>query len=221
MAGGARVWRTERGAEIGARNRDAVIAAFVNHHVRARGHVAIHAACAIRARGVEVVLRAIEGLSVVALGAQRVSLGAQPRRVRIVTMTAGDPARRHLALQERADLEHLVLDLPIDEVQPVLQQLRAPGVVHALVGRVLPQADAARVADAALIELLGLRVQPAHEVLARTRRAPACCAASTCAEPAPWQLSQPFPSSLHRLSKRPVASEKRLLKLVVWQSPHM
>jgi hypothetical protein len=121
-----------------------VIAAFVHHHVRARRHVAAHAACAVGAGGVEVVLRAVEHLPVVALAAQRVALGAQPRRVRIVAVTAGDPARRHLALQERADLEHLVLDLPVGEVQPVLQQLRAPGVVHALVGRVLAQADAAK-----------------------------------------------------------------------------
>ena len=179
----------------------------------------------IRARGVEVVLRPVKGLSIVALRAQGVSLGAQPRRVRIVTMAAGDPARRHLALQERANLEHLVLDLSIDEVQPLPQQLRAPSVMHVLVGGVLSQADAAGVAGAALVDLLGLGVQPVHEVrrglAGREVRAPGCCAACTCAEPAPWQLSQPFPSSLHWLSNRPVASEKRLLKLVVWQSPHM
>ncbi len=119
---------------------------------------------AVAALGVEMVLRAVEDLPVVALRAERVPLFAQPRRVRLVAMAAGDSARRHLALQEGADLEHLVLDLSVDEVEAILQQLRAPGVVHALVGGVLPQPHAARVADAASIELLGLRVHPGHQV---------------------------------------------------------
>src|SRR5436190_4171568 len=39
--------------------------------------------------------------------------------------------RRSLSLASRGS-PTLVLDLPIDEVEAILQQLRAPGVVHAL-----------------------------------------------------------------------------------------
>jgi hypothetical protein len=92
--------------------------------------------------------------------------------------------------------------------------------VHALVGRVLAQADAARVADAALIELLGLRVQPVDEALS---------AAAPLALPrgldvrraAPWQLSQPFPQLAPSAVEAAGRVREALAEAGVWQSPHM
>ena len=53
-------------------DRDAVIATLVHHHVRPRRHVAVHAARAVRALDMEMMLWGIERQPVMALRAQRV-----------------------------------------------------------------------------------------------------------------------------------------------------
>src|SRR5262249_14108384 len=61
-------------------------------------------------------------VAAVALRAERVALGAQRERVRVVTVAARDTGAVHRALHERAVLVHLVADLAVRLVQAGFEQ---------------------------------------------------------------------------------------------------
>ena len=163
----AGVRRAERDREIRARDPERVVAARVDHHVGARGHVAADAERAFGALRVEVVLERVvflgheRGKAVggggcrVALRANAVAGRQELERVGVVAIAAGDPAHAHLALHERAIdvdlLQHLAVRVVVALVQPLrheeVQELGAELVVRA-------QPVAARVARRAGVQLL-------------------------------------------------------------------
>ena len=67
-------------------------------------------------------IRRIETLGFVALGAERVALGYQLARMHIVTIIAGHATTVHLALQKRTHDENFVVDLTIRKIEPLVEK---------------------------------------------------------------------------------------------------
>ena len=165
MAVGAGVGRAG-GREVRPRHPEAVVAPAVDPHVGPLDHVAGTAFGARAAGGVEMVRRIVVGRAAqrrkprvagrrMALGADRVALGAQLGRVRIVAVRAADAARVHPRLQERAELVVLVEDLAVRVVKPGPQQREVERVVERRAGQRIAVAErlAPRVAGRALLDL--------------------------------------------------------------------
>ena len=100
----------------------------VDDHVVPRRHVAARAARALSAFPVEVVLPRGVGLGCVAAPAHGVARRAQRHRVRVVAVRARDALRVHEALEERAVLVDLLLDLPVRVVERLAEERRPVGV---------------------------------------------------------------------------------------------
>ena len=78
----------------------------------------------------------VEFCRLVALPADRIPLGAQLLRVRVVAIGAGHPLGKHPALEKRAVVEHFVLHLPVGPVEAPVEQTRTEAV-----GEWLPRVD--------------------------------------------------------------------------------
>jgi len=63
-----------------------------------------------------------------ALKADSIALGTKPKRVRIVTIAAGNTVVKHSALDKRAVLIYFVLDLAIRKIETFFKQ-RDPLIV--------------------------------------------------------------------------------------------
>ena len=107
-----------------------MIMALIDLHVGARRHVTRHTS---RAGRTFVMRSSIERFRSVTLRAQRVALDLQLSRVRIVAIGASHTFRCHLALQERAHLEHFVANLTVGEVQYLVGQGESPSIEHSFV----------------------------------------------------------------------------------------
>src|SRR5262245_66074281 len=95
-----------------------------------------------------------ETLGRMAACAQRVASREKLQAVRVVAVAAGDARRVHLALEERAVLVDLVVDLTVGEIETLIEERRTMGVEQRMsVGVALDQATAARVAAGAGFEL--------------------------------------------------------------------
>jgi hypothetical protein len=104
-------------------------------------------------------IRRIETVGFMALGAERVALGYQLARMHIVTIIAGHAATVHLALQKRTHDEYFVVDLAVFEIESLVEQgqsilIMVIGLRAAISKRRTPRVTAAagidsRIADAA------------------------------------------------------------------------
>jgi len=121
---------------VGAWDAEAVVAAEVDVHVSAAGHVAIHALGPFGSDGVTVV----GGDVVFACGvlvARRAGFVAgvlEFQRVGVMAIGAADPLVVHLALHERAIDIDLVLDLAVGVIGIGLKEFEVEEVVIVLVG---------------------------------------------------------------------------------------
>ena len=79
---------------------------------------------------------ASKALGQMALAADRVALGAQLQAVRLVAVGAGHPGRVHPALQERAVVEDLAVDLAVGVVEARVEQRGPVAVEQRLADRV-------------------------------------------------------------------------------------
>ncbi|MCU0937416.1 MAG: hypothetical protein MUF66_15525, partial [Gammaproteobacteria bacterium] len=105
-----------------------------------------------------VVLGVIEALGQVAARAERVALPSQAQAVGLVAVAAGHPRPVHRALQKGPVLVDLVPDLPIGEVEPLIEEAHPVGVPDGTTVQVgLVQQGAARVATRAGLDLAGRR----------------------------------------------------------------
>jgi hypothetical protein len=98
-----------------------MVTAVVDEHIGALRHVAVGAEAAGRSNFVEGVLRPIEDVSLVTADTQGIPLGTKGRAVRLVAVATNDSSHVHLALQERPVDVHLVLDLPVFEVEKLVE----------------------------------------------------------------------------------------------------
>jgi hypothetical protein len=115
----------------------------------------------------------------VTLGADRVAVGAQLARVRLVAVAAGHARVEHAALQERAPGEHFVALLAVGVIEPRVQQ-RRPIVIQERGACAVALGDlaAARMALRADLHLdVGRARRAAHEIAGRRVRLPARAAA--------------------------------------------
>src|SRR5271165_636315 len=113
MASIARVGHTDLHRKIGTWNADAVIAPRIHHHVGSRRHVTFDASRSGRPGLVEMMLRGIVLPRRVALEANAVAWGAKLQTMRIVTVAAGHSCVEHSALDKRAVLVNLILNLSV------------------------------------------------------------------------------------------------------------
>ncbi len=111
----------DRHRQVGPRDADGVIPPRIDHHVGLGGHVAVDTLGAGAAGLVVDMGRHVELRRQMALGAQRVALGAQLQAVRLVAVGAGDTCGVHAALQERAIFEDLAVDLSVRVIEARLQ----------------------------------------------------------------------------------------------------
>ncbi len=156
----AGVGDADREGEVGARYPQAVVGAPVDDHVGLFRHVALHAQhrlarLAVDDLLVEVMVVAVVGVGQVALGAQIVPLEVKLQAVNVVAIAAAHVVPEHLALHERAVDVHLVQDLAVGVIEPLLEHGRhdvvekvRPGVV------VVAQHRPPRVAGGAELDLL-------------------------------------------------------------------
>src|SRR5271163_4109065 len=107
----ARIRSAHLHRQVGTRNADTVIATRVDDHVGARRHMTLDAARARRSDLVEVMCRRVVLRRRMALHANVVAIGAKPRAVRLVTITASDAGVEHPALDERTVLVVLLFYL--------------------------------------------------------------------------------------------------------------
>ena len=143
VAIGARVGRADGLGQIGTRYAKAVVATVVDDHVGARPHVAVDAAGLLGLMAC-VVFRG-ECRRHVTLGTDLVGSGPGHElvRMRVVAVGAGHARAIHAALQERAVHVHLVENLPVREIEPVLEQRRHMGMGQRLTVLVVGRDDAA------------------------------------------------------------------------------
>ena len=99
MALGARIRRAQRNRQVGAWDRDAVIAPRIDDHEILCRHMTVDALRTGAPGPMVMMLGHIEFCRQVALTAQGIPVGAQPRAVRVVAIGAGDPRMIHTALQ--------------------------------------------------------------------------------------------------------------------------
>ena len=125
MALVACVWCSYRHRNVRPGNPQAVVTAWVDHHVVGLGHVAIDATGARRLGFVKMVGRDVIGRGQVTACTKGVSRFVHSCAVRIVTITARNARPVHLALQERAVHVHFVEDLSIRVVQALFEQSRS------------------------------------------------------------------------------------------------
>ena len=160
MAATTRVRCTRLFTEIRARNSQAVITPIVDLHVRARRHVATHAAGAVTLRLVEMMPGCVVAgagergevhspCRVMALGTHRIAGKAELTSVRIMAVGTRHAAHVHAALDKRTPHVNLVLDRPItlmgadesavlwnneaegdDGVEPTVKVMATTGVVR-------------------------------------------------------------------------------------------
>src|SRR5579871_5150106 len=128
----ARVRRAELHRKIRPRNADAVVAALVNDHIGPRRHVACDALGSRRSDFMKMMLRRIVTLSQMALETNLVAVRPQRKRVRIMAVTTSHSRMKHPALDERAILVDLTLDLAVWEIEGVRQQCYPIIVAHRL-----------------------------------------------------------------------------------------
>src|SRR6516165_8282132 len=121
MAIVASIRRADPCRQVGTRDAEAVIVPVVDHHIGALRHVAGRAG-ERRARAFMAVMRGGRVfLRRVTLRADAVAGRAQLRRVRLVTIAAGDTGSEHPALLERAVIVDLVLHLAIGVIEPACE----------------------------------------------------------------------------------------------------
>ena len=127
-------WR----AQVRPRDPEGMVVPGIDAHVVPGRHVAGRALRASRTGRVQGMRRCVVFRRQVALRADRIAGRARLARMRIVAVAAGNAGCMHLALQERADVVHLIELLAIGEIQAIAQQrnvmrLEQPAVViHAL-----------------------------------------------------------------------------------------
>ena len=124
MTADAGIGRSGGRRKVGARHAKAVIAARIDHHVGGGRHVAADAARGLAGGVVEVMSRRGVLRRLMTLRADRIALGAQFLRVRVVAVGTGHAGAMHPALQERAPGEHLIALLTIGVIQTGRQQRR-------------------------------------------------------------------------------------------------
>ena len=129
---------------------------FVHAHIGARWHVAGDALRCGRGRGgrsgdVVGMRRSVETLRCVAGGTGVIARRAQLGAMRIMAIRAGDARAIHLALQERTRFEDLIADLPIGEIEAIVEQRQ--GVLIGADMRAIRQDMSARMAGGALVQL--------------------------------------------------------------------
>ena len=162
VAGGAGVRRAVLDAQIGARDPDAVIAAFIDDHVVLRRHVALDAGCAGRFRlEMEVVSRGVVFRGRVTANAEVVFDRVNLCGVRIVAVRAADVVLKHLALRERAVDVDLFLDLAVGVVVDFVEHAGEVRVEKILAVENLGlERLAVRVAGRAGVELISMLERP-------------------------------------------------------------
>ena len=129
VAAGARVRRAQRHRQIRPRDAEAVVPARVDPHVRARGHVAAHAAGRLRFGPMVVVARPRRTSPEGDTGRRpRCPPARSVRAMGFMAVRAGDPRAMHPALDERSPLVDLPEDLPVRVIEPGLEEGRHVGV---------------------------------------------------------------------------------------------
>ena len=120
-----------------------MVAAVIDDHVGARRHVTVDTASLLR--DVSRVFDDVELGRQVALRAGVVGIVARDklRGMWIVAVRAGNARRIHTALQERAIDIHFIEDLPVGEVQALIEQRRQVRVRQRRAVLVLRRNDAA------------------------------------------------------------------------------
>ncbi len=104
---------------------------------------------------VEVVVGAVVGVEPVALAAELVAVEAELETVDIVAVRTADIVVVHLALDEGAVDIDLVENLPVGEIEPLVEQRRRQAVEeHQAAVLEIPEFGAARVAGRAKLDLL-------------------------------------------------------------------
>ncbi len=128
VAAGAGARRARLLGEIGPRNAERVVVTLVDLHVRTDRRVTRDAARRGGSGRVVVMRRRVEDLRRMAAAAQCVALLVEPQAVGVVAVATRDARGVHAALEERAVLEDLVLDLSVGEVEVFLEERHAVGV---------------------------------------------------------------------------------------------
>ena len=109
-----------------------MVSAIVDHHVRPLGHVAVRAKTSLASGLVEVVLRLVVDVGSMAPRAKGVAFRPRLATMRIVAIAADDASGVHLALQERAVDVDFILDLPIVEVEELIEHRQTIPIVIAV-----------------------------------------------------------------------------------------
>ena len=133
-----------------------MIAARIDDHIGALGHVAVGAEGAGRAGLVMRMGGDIELRRLMALQADPVAGRPQARAVRLVAIGAGDAGMVHPALQERAVFIDLVADLAVGEIESGVEQRNVVDVAdRRRRGGIGPDLGAARMAAGTDLDLVG------------------------------------------------------------------